>query len=108
MAGFVAIVVSIGIFCFPPHPAVWRTLHSGMTRSDVVGILQSHDGLKLVERRLTPPSKESPHEIWMKQYWGGQWTIRCIYFRRQNTLRLVTVTYESYIFPHLSRMRHYD
>ncbi len=108
LAFLVVVLGIIEIVLYPPHPRSWSKLRRGMTRSEVLAMLDLSN-LEVVNRDLTVPIG-SPSETWAKNYWAGRWTIRCMYNREDEIDRLwiVTVKYESYVFPRFFRMRHYD
>ncbi len=101
------VVIVLARLCFPPPPSHWNTLRKGMLRSDVLSILDQST-LELVNREIRAPIG-FPQETWRQQYWAGQWTIRCLYDREGDIDRLymVTIKFESALFPRLFRMRHY-
>lgn len=107
--GILFIVLSLAIrMLYPPHPRDWYKLRKGMVRTEVLSMIENSQG-ELLQRDITTPIG-FPNETWVRHYRFGKWTIRCLYDREGEIYRLhlVTVKYESYVFPKMFRMRHYD
>lgn len=100
-SGILCLLVVFVRVLYPPHPRRWYDLSEGMSRSEVLVVLDAQS-LELVARDLDAPNWE---EVWAKTYWCGRWVVRCHYYK---DLRLssVNVSYKSYVLP-FTRMRNY-
>lgn len=87
---------------FPAHPSSWLSLKRGMTRSEVLNILDVKT-LSMVDKF----SDSKLTEEWYKKYFIGKWVIR-LYYYNDITLHYAHVRYESKIPLLKTRMRIYD
>jgi hypothetical protein len=101
---FIIVCVSFKMLFFPRHPWNWYKLEDLMPRSEVL-ILLDVQHLTCIERDFN--AVMFPYEVWVKDYWFGRWTIKCRYYKENFKFLNARVSYESFVFPSIKRLRIY-
>jgi hypothetical protein len=90
---------------FPSHPKSWYRLSEGVLRAEVLVALDIAN-LEFITHEFDRTGLLQK-EVWVKKYWLGQWEVRCTY-KKDLRLSSARVSYESYVFPSMKRLRYYS